>query len=160
MKKFITIAIIIACLSGAYYFAIFLPGTHPKIAKPSENAIVADRSSKEDSGIQEKCAKASKEFFDAIAPVEGEHSSYECHYSRKEDKFFILISRFILSRSKGRGTLRTEDLYDVISNEHYGTFIFQTFVGYRPPVMGWQLFDKNGRLESEWAEAIKPYMED
>lgn len=115
---------------------------------------------KNDSEMQAKCAKASKEFFDAIPPVEGEHAQYECHYNEKENKFFILIGRFILSHSNGRGTLRTEDLYDVLSNEHYGTFIYQTFVGYRPPAVGWQLFDKNGRLESEWTEAIKPYMED
>ncbi len=154
------IIIIIACLCAAYYFVIFLPGTHPKAVKPSEKAAIIDKPSSEYSDMQEKCAKAAKEFFDSIPSVEGEHPSYECHYSKKENKFFILISRFILSRSKGRGTIRTEDLYDVLSNEHYGTFIYQTFVGYRPPVIGWQLFDKNGRLESEWAEAIKPYMEE
>jgi hypothetical protein len=109
--------------------------------------------------MQEKCAKAAKEFFDAIPSVEGEHSYYECHYSKKENKFFILIGRLLLAH-KGRGAIRTEDLYDILSNEHYGTFIYQTFVGYRPPVMGWQLFDNNGKLESEWAAAIKPYMED
>jgi hypothetical protein len=160
MKKFITVTIIIICFFSAYYFAMLLPGAHSEAVKPSEKVSRADKSSKEDSGMQEKCAIASKAFFDAIPPVEGEHSYYECHYSKKKNKFFILIGRLVLSHSKGRGTLRTEDLYDVLSNEHYGTFLYQTFVGYRPPVIGWQLFDKDGRLESEWTEAIKPYMED
>jgi hypothetical protein len=137
-------------LSLAFVVAILLS------ASP---ATAASNKEKSGSEMQEKCAKASKAFFDAIPPIEGEHSSYECHYNKKENKFFIMISRFILSHSNGRGTLRTEDLYDVLSEKHYGTFIYQTFAGYRPPVIGWQLFDKNGRLESEWAEAIKPYME-
>ena len=160
MKKSGAIAIIIAFFSVAYYFAIFLPGTHLKIAKPSEVAIKTDTISKEGFGMQEKCGKISKAFFDEQGYVEGASSNYKFHYSLKENKFFILIRNFSQAHSKGRGTLRTEDLYDILTNRSYGTFIHQTFVGARPPSVGWQLFDKNGRLESEWVEVIKPYMED
>lgn len=91
-------AIIIVCFSVAYYFGIYLPKTH-------------------NIEMQERCAKLAKEFFkENYQSALAAQVDYECHYNKKLNKFFILMTDVnYLDNGKTRITHRT--LKDILENK-------------------------------------------
>lgn len=163
MKKLVALAVIIACLSVAYYFAIFLPSTYPK--KPSERLVKTSTTSKEDLEMQEKCAKAAKEFFNSMGTDDGVASGYECHYNKRVNKCFILIKSEFMANFKDTPNMHTETLYDVLANKQYGILCYKYTQDNKPISTNWNLTDINGHYQGgqdqfEWERAIRPFMEE
>ena len=155
MRKSIAFAVIIACLSIAYYFAISLPSTYSK----TERAVKTATTSKEDLEMQEKCVKASKGFFEEQGYSNRDMANYECHYNKRLKKYFILITDTVMSG----GTITTcEYLTDVLTRKEYGMYTWYNPGNkkYWEIIPTWKVLDKSGEGEEGWKEAIKPYMEE
>jgi len=150
VKKLMSVAVILACLSVAYCFGIFLPRTHTQINRPQ-----AKSTDKADLEAQEKCSKLAKEFFDEQGFTPNQMATYTCHYSKKENKFFILMRTMTISNN---GHIIMEFLCDILTRKELGNFTDQLLNN--KTSYFWTLQDKTGDTEVGWKEAIKPYMED
>ena len=91
MKKLITLAVILACLSVAYYFGVALP-------------------SKQNIELQEKCFILAKKYFDE----QKASTEYRCHYNKRLNKFLLYTTRLSLP------TTKYEEIRDLLSNETLG----------------------------------------
>ncbi len=149
MKKLIAIAFILACLSIAYYFGIFLPQIQTKAIKPAMS------SNKTGLEMQEKCSIAARKFFEDEGFAKYQGVNYTCHYSKKRNKFYILLS---VSGVPEEGFPSSTTLYDILSHEEIGGITLASFKNKAPTK--WYLEDKSGEDMESWEEAIKSYMKD
>jgi hypothetical protein len=144
MKNVFMFAGIIAFLSIAYYFAIFLPKTA--------------RNSTHDLEMQEKCSKLAKNFFDEqgyIIPPDS--PTYECHYNRKLNKCFILITNEVYLHNAEIHTINCR-LIDLLSNKQFGQSTFTSDQKGSLPCLNDIIPD--GICSAEvWNKRIKEYMQ-
>jgi hypothetical protein len=107
-------------------------------------------STKEEYELQERCAKSAAEAFKTYKyGNEGIPEVYTCHYSKKLNKCFIMITA-VSSDSEVRY------VYDVNENKRYGGFTrWPNTLGVSCEVLG-----RECHSSSEWDLLIKPFMED
>ena len=152
MKKIVFVSIILACLSIAYYFAIFLPQTLTRIVQ--NQVRTADKTDLE---LQEKCAKLAKEYFNNQHFTEG-LPTYTCHYNKKYNKFFVHIKLMIVSTNNNgkESVIISEWITDLLSNKE--------FTGYIKTSNGKGMITNDGETVEakvgQWDDIVKQYMED
>lgn len=153
MKKLTGVAVIIACLSITYYFAIFLPST----SKTTNRA--SGVSSKEDLQLQEKCSKLAKEYFENQAiDVSKGYASYTCHYNKKLNKYLIHIKYVIFDKDlNGKSfSVNSEWIADILANKEIVSIMSGSS---NKPI----LYMDGGAREpqfGEWEKIVKENMED
>ena len=102
-------------------------------------------SQKELYDLQEKCGKSCKEY-----NKENKYGLYECHYNKKLNKCFSLIT-----------ILQDKDtyhiLYDINENKSYGSCV--RTMGERE-FLCYFLDNNNVSGKKEWDTLVKPYMEE
>jgi len=110
--------------------------------------------------LQERCGKRSQKFFQneygngTISNGGGySNSSYECHYNKKLNKCFILISTDGVVNYKNE-SYHSKSLSDVNENKKLGYFV-RTNTSILCVFSG-----KIYESEKEWNSLVKPYMEE
>lgn len=118
-------------------------------------------SSKEDYELQERCGKRSeerfkKEYGDGNIFI-GKHLevfTYKCHYNKKLNKCFFLLSG---NPSSPGSNSFTRTLLNINENNEYGLIVKSK--NSENPVVCWVL-EKGCNSEKEWYTLVKPYMEE
>ncbi len=133
------IFLIIGC-SVAYYFV----------------AMGASRSAKVGFELQEKCAKLAGEFFSknyTLPSGGGYHVNYECHYNKKLNKCFILVTDE-LYYDNNQKFVEHHTLKDILANKVYGSYTHETGLK--------DIFMMDDKICSSdvWHRQAKKYMEE
>lgn len=138
MKKIVYFVVILVGLSVTYYFGIFLPKMH-------------------NFEMQERCAKLAQEFFDKQGYVLADHADYQCHYNRKLNKCFILITTDVFL-DNSTTEIQEYTLKDILDNKYYGGYREETGlqVGFPTP---YYIMDDKKCSSTEWHKRLKQYME-
>jgi hypothetical protein len=113
--------------------------------------------------LQEKCTEGAKKFFYDRGfkfVEEGDNDTkfrnYQCHYNKKVDKCFILITSSSYRKSGGKeGLFHYEALCDVFEGKIYGEISGLVGGSITGTVMG-----KFCKSQDEFETLIKAYMED
>jgi hypothetical protein len=108
---------------------------------------------------QEKCAEAAEKFFfkrgyKSIYAI----AYYQCHYSKKLDKCFILVTRSSTLVQNGEGSKLTTSVFDVFAGKCYGSF--DSSKGNNVEIEEGWVGDKTCHSGKEFLTLIKPYMEE
>ena len=152
MKKFF-IWIVAMC----FFMPSYLYGQNPK---PSAKEIYE---------LNEKCGKRSAELFEKHYGKNGTSndndaswlSNYTCHYNRKLNKCFMLITSKSYPKNKkeqdNNGSFTDKTLWDINENKQYGQF--NRFAKIKNS-MQCEVLEKNCNSEYEWDSLVKPYMEE
>ncbi len=118
--------------------------------------------------LQEKCSGAAKKYFLEEYPHSFETDkdgtlwayNYQCHYSRKLDKCFILFITSSYPKDKDEPVLFFEDVYDVFERKPHGSFLRTQYKNFNWPVKDCSVGDNICHSEGEFKALIKPYMEE
>jgi hypothetical protein len=124
----------------------------------------AKQTLKEGYDLQERCGRRAAELFEKFygdGISKGMISNYTCHYNRRLNKCFILLtSRGYSKKEKGEkdlGGSTDKGLWDVNENKPYAQF----FKFYKVSTsMQCDVGDKTCRSEFEWDSLVRPYMEE
>jgi predicted AAA+ superfamily ATPase len=168
MKKLIII-IGMLCLS-------FLSCSNEKDAKIAELTKKIDQlqkqkvlvSTKEIYELQEKCSKHAEEIFtkyygNGISNDKdgSSMSNYTCHYNRKMNKCYVLLTFTYFSGKKkdkdSLGSTTEISLWDINENKQYGQFTRYSLGKY---YFQGEVSGKHCNSEQEWDALVKPYMEE
>ena len=110
--------------------------------------------------LQEQCGKQSQKFFQneyGTGTISNEggysNSTYECHYNKKMNKCFILISTNGVVNYKNE-SYQSKSLSDVNENKKLGYFV-KTKTSILCVFLG-----KKCKSESEWDSLVKHYTEE
>ena len=113
-------------------------------------------STKEQYQLQEQCGKRSDEWFKKKYGNEDEPSlSYQCHYNKKLNKCFILITEDSKNKLDNKPYYR-KALFDINENREYG-FFFMDDKGTNCFLM---VSKKECKDRLEYDSLVKPYMEE
>jgi hypothetical protein len=118
--------------------------------------------------LQEKCSAAAEKYFLEVTKGATETDkdgtlwayNYQCHYSKKLDRCFILFITSSFPKDKDKPVLWFEDVYDVFEAKPYGSFLRAQYKNYNWPVRECTVGDKVCHSEDEFKTLIKPYMEE
>ena len=114
--------------------------------------------------LQEKCTEGAKKFFYdrgfKFVVEKGDNgtqfNNYQCHYTKKLDKCFILITSFSYRKSDGKEEpFHYEALCDAFEGKIYGEISGLVGGSITGTVMG-----KFCKSQDEFEALIKPYMEE
>jgi hypothetical protein len=153
--------VIVISLSVAYYIAIFLPKFQLQKLEIQRSQIQRDdreNAARADLKMQEKCAKLSKEYFESQGFTDKNMASYQCHYNKKMNKFFILIDYTVISNPD---ILHYKTLTDILDRKEYGIYEWH-IPGDKKTweiVPEWTILDKKGRGNTDWDNFVKQFME-
>ena len=135
MKKLAFIAVIVACLSAAYHFGIYLPKIH-------------------NFKMQEECTKITKEFM-AKENFGNDSVKYECHFNKKFNRCFARIESSDLVAKSVAHTL-----VDILENKDYGACLEYE---HKVNPLSCSMVDKKNKMKSYpnyygWRDATEEYM--
>jgi len=110
--------------------------------------------------MQEKCAKAAKEFFQEEGFSNKSMANYRSHYNKKLNKSFVEIS---CMDNLGDGIFNvSKTLYDVFERKVYAEYAWQSQKGKKywevKPYLC-RMLDKSGETEKEFDDFVKQYMD-
>ncbi len=111
--------------------------------------------------MQEKCAKAAKEFFREEGFGNKSLANYRSHYNKKLNRGFVVISSM---DHLGDGIFNvSEDLYDVFERKLYAEYAWQSqkdkkFWEVKPYLC--RMLDESGETKEDFDNFVKQYMED
>jgi hypothetical protein len=127
-------------------------------------------SNKEVYELQERCGKRAAELFQKYFGINGisndkdgqRLSNYTCHYNRKLNKCFMLITSRGYPKDKKEqknfGASTDKGLWDINENKNYGQFF--KFDKAAKTTMTCEVLEKSCNYEGEWDLLVKPYMEE
>ena len=103
-----------------------------------EKSSIPEKTIKGKDELQERCGKSCDEYFRNRHVKEG---WYECHYNKKLNKCFFLISH--LSRGN--------ELYEIHEHKNYGRCSDDGSC---------YVLDKRCKIQDEWNKLVEPYMKE
>ncbi|MCX5890653.1 MAG: hypothetical protein NTY36_14580 [Deltaproteobacteria bacterium] len=124
---------------------------------------------KEDYELSERCKRSADEWFQR--EWGGKHISgdkdmtltadYKCHYNRKLNKCFILLTTMSMPNNKKDKIIETAVLFDINENKEYGSYDkIQDESGYGN-ALNIENFNKvECTTKGAWDLLVKPYMEE
>jgi hypothetical protein len=119
------------------------------------------QSVKEQYELQERCGKDAAAFFDKFKKefqsIPNTGVSYTCHYNKKLNKCFILITSISTPSDEYPHPSITKTLCDVNENKVNAYFFMFTDT---MKIMQCTVLDKHYATEAEWDAAVKQYMEE
>jgi hypothetical protein len=118
-------------------------------------------STKSDFDLQEKCSKASKDYFEKNKRLNYSFEDYSNHYNKRQNKCFILVQGGELSEAM---TMRDKYLTDVFENKDIADWSHIIPKGKKGSEVEATCKFLDGDMrscsESEFDSFVKPYMEE
>ncbi|MBP7528736.1 MAG: hypothetical protein KA801_12460 [Syntrophorhabdaceae bacterium] len=119
---------------------------------------------KQEYELQERCGKRAAEVFKehyGEGFEKGSLSNYTCHYNRKLNRCFMLLTTIIYSKiEKGEmdlGVFTDKGLWDINENKAFGHY---SAFSKAPKTMDCNVLEKGCHSENDWNVLVKPFMEE
>lgn len=127
------------------------------------NSVYAG-SIKEEYELQERCKNSADNWFQK--EWGGQHISnddkmstmadYKCHYNKKPNKCFILLTTTTIPKNKKDSIVRTSVLFDINENKEYGACTIVQNQDY----LDAYVLETKCSSKASWDLLVKPYMEE